>query len=113
MIINAGELRKKVTIQYPAKTRGTDGSETIGWTDLATVWAKIGPLNAVNEYFKVDQTIADAKTEIIIRYKTGVNPTMRFKYGNRYFNILGMTNPEEANVALVFACRENVTYGQG
>jgi SPP1 family predicted phage head-tail adaptor len=117
MVLSAGELRKRVTIQYPAKTRGNDGSETVTWTDLYTVWAKIGPIGGTREgsreYFGADQTIADAKTEIIIRYKTGVNPTMRIKYGNRYFNILGMTNPEESNVALVFACREVVTYGQG
>jgi len=118
MIINAGELRRRITIQYPAKTRGNDGSETVTWTDLATVWAKIGATSgpgqsSTNEYFKADQIIADAKTEIMIRYRPGINPTMRIKYGNRYFSILGMVNAEESNVALVFACRENVTYGQG
>jgi SPP1 family predicted phage head-tail adaptor len=114
MVLSAGELRKRVTIQYPAKTRGNDGSETVTWTDLDTVWAKIGPMStAAREFFNADQTIADAKSEIVIRYRTGINPTMRFKYGNRIFNMLGMVNPEEANVALMFACREVVTYGQG
>jgi SPP1 family predicted phage head-tail adaptor len=114
MVLNAGELDKKITIQYEAISRATDGAETITWTDLDTAWARIRPLiGRAREFFGAGQVIAEASIEVTIRYRTALPPKMRFKYGKRIFNILAMQNPEEANIALISACKEVTTYGQG
>ena len=108
-VINAGELNKRLTIQYAAITRNTDGAEINIWTTLSTVYGKIRPLpGRSKEYIGADQVIAEASLEITIRYKTGINPRMRFKYGNKIYEILFIQNTNEANVQLVCACKEVV-----
>ena len=114
MVINAGDLNKRVTIQYEAISRATDGAETVTWTDLDTVWARIRPMTVRSrEFFGADQTIAESSIEVTIRYRTAITPKMRFKYSNRILNIIAINNPNADNTALIFACKEVVVYGEG
>ena len=106
-MIHAGELNKRVTIQYQAIARDSYGAETITWTDVDTVWAKIQPLRG-REYFDAKQIQAEASIKISIRYRTGINPTMRLKYADRYFYILEMQNVDERGEELMMLCKEVV-----
>lgn len=107
MHINAGELNKNVILQYQSITQNGYGEQDITWTDLDFVWAKIEPLTG-REYFAAQQLHAEAKIKLTIRYRTGINPAMRFKYGNRAFNIVSIQNVNQANTALEIACWEVV-----
>lgn len=104
-MINAGELNRRVTIQYQAKTQDTDGAEIVTWTDLDTVWAKIETLQG-REYFAAQQVKSEASSKITIRYKTGLDTTMRFKYGNRHLYMLNMQDVNERGEELLFLCKE-------
>lgn len=108
-MISAGQLNKRVTIQTPTKTQDSAyGSEQLAWTDSATVWAAI---DGIGDASAREQGIAKTFATTVshrlkIRYRAGLKPTYRFKYGTRYFYFNGMTNPEEANVALIVYCTE-------
>lgn len=104
-MINAGKLKKRLTIQYQSTTQDSYGADTVTWTELDTVWGKITPLLG-REYFAAQQIHSEAKLKISIRYRTGIDTTMRVKYGNRYFYILEMQNVEERGEELLFLCKE-------
>jgi SPP1 family predicted phage head-tail adaptor len=104
-MINAGELNKKITIEYQSKTLNDCGFEAITWTVLASVWSKITPLSG-REFFAAQQAQSEASVKILTRYRSGIDTTMRFKFGNKYYYILSIQNVDEANKELVFLCKE-------
>lgn len=105
-VINAGELNKRVTIQKQTKTRDSFGAEIISWIDENTVWAKFLSANKRSEINMMNQNYFEATAKICIRFCTGINKTMRLKYGNRYFEIIEIQNVEEKNVELLLLCKE-------
>jgi SPP1 family predicted phage head-tail adaptor len=105
MGINAGMLDKRITIQYQSKMQDSYGSEVITWTDLKTVWANVKPLSG-REYNTAKQLYSESTTKITIRYRTGLDTSMRFFYNNKYYYILNVVNSDEKNEELVLLCKE-------
>lgn len=104
--MRAGTLDKRITIQSPPTSTDTYGQPLdIPWVDVCTVWAAIEPLQG-KEYHAAAQDNAEVETRIRIRYRTGINRTMRAKYGNVIFEILDTINPKFANVELQLMCKE-------
>lgn len=105
--MEAGRLRHRVTIQQPPGPTNVDskGQPLDTWTDVTTVWAAIEPLQG-NEYFAAGRDNAEVKTRIRIRYRTGIDRTMRVVYKNTTFEVLDVINPKFANVELQLMCKE-------
>lgn len=100
-----GDLNKRITLQYQAKAPDGMGTSTVTWTDIATVWAAIWPVSA-SEQVKAMGTVQTITHRIRIRYRSVLKSSWRIKYGNRYFAIVGVTNPEERNEFLDILCKE-------
>ena len=83
-----GGLNKRITLQHQTKVPDAYGSFTIVWADLKTVWAKLTTHRSDEAVQAMKQT-GKAVHNIRIRYRGGINSSMRVKYGNRYMAIIG------------------------
>lgn len=105
--MRAGRLRHRVVIQILTKAKNSMGEWYETWATWATVWASIEP-NSGKNYFEGMQANSEVQGKIVIRYRTGVEPTMRVKYGNRYFNIISIVHPQERRKELHVMYREEL-----
>jgi SPP1 family predicted phage head-tail adaptor len=106
--IDPGEFRTPLVLQ----SQNTTGKSTLGqpitaWTDVATIWAKVSPLSAREQWY-AQQTHATTSHQVTMRYDSRVTPTCRLKMGDRIFNIDGSRNVDERNVYMIVGCTEQV-----
>ncbi len=88
------DLNKRITLQYQTKVSDPAGGYITTWTDAATVWAAIWPTSA-NEITAANASSMIVSHRIRIRYRSVLKASWRVKFGNRYFNIVGITSPNE------------------
>lgn len=112
--MEASKLRHRVTIQRP---RSNDDRETTGqpltpWPIVAEVWAAIEPLST-RESFAAQQAQSTASHRITMRYRAGIDGSMRVVYRDpatakeRFFYFDGApTSPEERREMLVGMAQE-------
>jgi len=103
--MKAGELNKRITLQYQTKVPDGLGGFTTTWTDAATVWAAIWPVSA-NEQVQANATTMVISHRIRIRYRSVLKPSWRIKYGDKYFSIVSIINPNQAGRILDIMCKE-------
>jgi SPP1 family predicted phage head-tail adaptor len=103
--MKAGELNKRVELQYSTRVPDGLGGYTTAWVRAATVFAAIWPTSA-NEITAANATSMVVSHRIRIRYRSVLKASWRIKYGNRYFNIVSIINPNEANKMLDLMCKE-------
>lgn len=103
MSINA--LNKRITIQSPPTAQDSYGELTGSWSDVSTVWASVVPIVG-REYFQAETVQSEISHKIRIRYKSGIVPKMRVKFGSRYFEIQSVLNYKEGNAELQLMCKE-------
>jgi len=77
----------------------------ITYTDGDTIWADIRPMKA-GELFKAQQVNTKIDTRIITRFRRDITTVERLKFGTRYFNVLGVIDPEEKHRELQLLCEE-------
>lgn len=100
------ELRHRITIQTLALTSDGQGGFTEAWTDVATVWAQVKPVNANERLFA--QKLEPLVTHLItIRYRSDITSTMRVSFDSRTFQIKAPYSPDERNAYLVFQAVED------
>lgn len=88
--IEAGRLRHRVTIQSQAQTQDAQTGElTVTWTDVATVWAAVEPVS-VREFIASQEPNAKITARVVIRYRDGIDASMRLIHRGRIFNIHGV-----------------------
>ena len=104
--MQSGDLNKRIEIQ--AATRVSDDMGGFGevFSTIATVWAAIWPTSA-KELTQSMQTDMVITRRIRIQYRSTFRPSWRLKFGNRYFNIVSILNPNEKNEYLDLICRES------
>uniref|UniRef100_A0A6M3JYF5 Putative head-tail joining protein n=1 Tax=viral metagenome TaxID=1070528 RepID=A0A6M3JYF5_9ZZZZ len=111
--MSIGSLNKLIDIQ--SKTRVADGlggfTETYS-TRYSNIYASISQISAqewlssAKEKMESNQMSMSLIHRIKIRYRGGIKPDWRIKYGNRYFSIASIVNPDEANEELILLCKE-------
>lgn len=105
--MDIGKLNKYVTLQQSTRVSDGMGGFTLTWADVDSVWAALWPVSA-NETIQANQTVMTISHRIRIRYRSVLKPNWRVKYGNRYFAIVSVINPEERNEWLDLLCKEAV-----
>lgn len=111
--MDAGKLNRRITIQQPATTRGGSGGAAVAWADWKKdIWAKVIPLSG-NERRVTDHggEIAEARTEFIIRYRAGVDETMRVLYKGKFYNIKHVKDVNDDHDIIVLTCDTGVNDG--
>ncbi|APC45957.1 hypothetical protein QHH_45 [Halomonas phage QHHSV-1] len=110
--MRAGQLRHRVTIQQPGQTQDPNTGEMItGWQDVATVWASVEPLSA-REFIAAQAGQSEISARIKIRYREGIDATMRVQHRGRNYNIEGvLPDPESGRHYLTLPVSEGVNDG--
>ena len=105
--MRAGRLRHQVTIQGLTTAPDAYGDIVETWTDTATVWAEVVPLSG-KEYYAARQVSAEVDVRVTIRYRTGIKPAMRVKYGTSLLDIQSVIDVGGRKDELQLLCREVV-----
>lgn len=87
--LQAGKLRHKVTIQQRVSTQDSAGDIVSEWVDWARVWAAVEPMSA-REFLTAQTLESKVTTRITVRYRAGLDATMRILHRGKIFNIQGV-----------------------
>lgn len=83
---DAGELNQRIRIEQRVKGGNTRGETVWTWGPLVTIWAKVTPLRG-REFFAASQMQEEATTKFRIRYRTGLDATMRVIWKGEPYDI--------------------------
>ena len=104
--MRAGALRHRIEIQRNDGIRDPDSGEIIpGWTTVARVWAEVVDLSG-REFWDSQQVQSEISTRVRIRYRDGIEPTMRVIHGDRTLEIQAVLDPDGRRRELHLMCRE-------
>lgn len=81
-----GRLDQRVTIQTRTRTSDGGGGHALGWTNLATVWAKVAPLSG-RERAMAEQLEAPRTYRVTIRRRGDVTADCRLLWNGQAMNI--------------------------
>lgn len=112
MGIEAGKLRHRITIQAPGMAQDpVTGEIRPEWTDFASVWAEITDLS-VKEYLAAQSAQSEVSTRVRIRFREGVNATMRIIHRGDIYNIHGVQRDPDSGIEwLTLPCSRGVNDG--
>lgn len=102
--MRSGELKQRIELQIPTRSQSS-GEWLDTFTTQATIWGAIEPLSG-NRLFLAQQANSQIQGVCRIRYREGVTPRMRLKFGTRIFQIVSIINRDEANQELQLWYRE-------
>lgn len=104
--IRPEQLKHTVSIQQQSATQDSYGEPVDTWTDVLTgIYAFVDPTGG-NEFYAAQKINAEATYNVWLRYASGIKPSMRVVYGNKYFNIMYVQNIEERNKWIRLVCKE-------
>lgn len=108
--MQAGTLRKRITLQARSIVQDGLGQQVATWTDVSTIWASIEPLGG-RELMLAQAIKSESTHKVQTRYRPGVTAAMRIKYGSRIFNIQNVMDEEERHRLLIINCNEGLNDG--
>lgn len=103
--MNIGKLRHRITLQKQINAQNDYGAFVTQWQDIATVWAEIKPLSG-REYFSAQQVQSEVTTQIWLRYRNDIEPTMRVTHNGKHYDIISVLNHQGRNKALQLMCKD-------
>lgn len=113
--IRAGDLKRYITIQQRSTTQDSTGGQSLTWTNVKSVYAKIEPLTG-RELLAAQQIAAQVSHRLTVRYdpifadpKTAV--AYRVLYNNRIFDVQASMNFEEEDAFVELLAVEGVSQG--
>jgi SPP1 family predicted phage head-tail adaptor len=104
--VEAGKLRRKVTIKEKTRTPDDYGGNTVTWTDVCTVWADVEPLSGT-QLFTAMQNASEISYKLRIRYRNDIQPFMKAVLPDgRELEIVDVIDVEFAHRVLELDCKE-------
>jgi len=108
--MRVGRLRHRLAIESRGEnspSRTSTGAVDYSWSTLATVWGSLEPLQG--RRLEIAQATHEKVTvESMIRYRSDVTAGMRIAFGDKYYLIDAVINPELRNRYLRLLCEEGV-----
>ena len=101
-----GEMRDRVTIQYPTKVADGLGDFTVTYTDGFTCWCKAWTVSSTEPTTNMQINMIRVQ-KFKIWNRRVFSPDWRLKFGNRYFNITSI-DPDPNRLFLFLTCKEVV-----
>lgn len=93
--MGAGKYKHRITIQSCTQTENEIKEKVKTWSDFATVWALVEPATG-KLYFTAKQLDSKVDGRIIMRYRTGILPTMRAVFEGRALDFVSLITVKEA-----------------
>lgn len=110
--MRAGDLRHRVELQRPVFSQDpVTGEMTPSWVVVAEIYAAIESLSA-RDFLAAAAAQSKVSARIVIRYRAGVDSTMRIVYRDKTYNIEGvLADPKSGLDYLTLPCSEGVNDG--
>ena len=105
LFVEPGALRSELSLQEAQTNPDGMGGFAESWAEIGTVFGRIEPLTQAS-IFGADQVLETLTHRITIRRREGVSSGMRFTRGERVFDILTVSDPDETGRYLVCRVRE-------
>lgn len=109
--MQAGDLRRRVTLQRASTSASSTGERQTTWSDVARVWAAVEPSSGAEPWGGQQQ--AQANVTHVVTTRVGghmtfetVTPKDRFLYNGRVLEIVAVRDLIENGQTLVFDCME-------
>lgn len=102
-----GGLNRRVEILQFVEERDGFGGVDGRWEIVGRVWARIEPVSGT-EFFSAQQINAETVTRVTIRFYAGLTVMHRIRYGDKLFEITGITDTATAHRWTVINCKELV-----
>lgn len=99
-MINIGDMNKKIEIYGFGFEKDDLGQEIRKEKMIARVWAKVR-LARSTESIKILKNEATEEMQFTIRYRKGLDKTMKIKYRGKMYCINSIENEEEADRFLI------------
>ena len=103
--VEPGSLRTELALEAVTLADDGAGGHVESWAEVATVFAKLEPQRA-DVRFGGDQFIESVTHRVTLRFREAVGSGMRFRWGERLFDILTVHDPDETGRYLVCRTRE-------
>ena len=101
-----GSLNKRIDIQAETKISDGMGGYTTSWSTVASsIPAAIWPTSA-KDITAMNSTTMIISHRVRIRYRSVLRSSWRLKFGNRYFAIVSIIDPNEEHKMLDLMCKE-------
>ena len=85
--MRAGRLNRRISIRKSTSPPDSYGGQIPTWsTFLNDAWAQVRPLS-MREMWQADQVSSPIDTEFLLRYATGITPSMIVVYDGKEYNI--------------------------
>lgn len=108
-----GDLRHRVEIQGLVLTRSPAGGMQKNWVTVCSPMVSIRHLSG-NERGSTSAAGGEtpvARTEMVMRYRPGINQQMRVLHKAMPYDIDHINNWEERNIWLRLTCKSGVSHG--
>lgn len=105
-MIDAGQLRERVTIQRANESRNRLGETTYTYETFAEVWASVNGVTA-REFLLANTQQTEITHRIRMRYLTGLTNQMRVSWRGRTLQIISVLEHENRSVHELI-CTETV-----
>ena len=98
MSIAAGKLRHRVDIEQLTITQDSSGDAVRSWSALhSSVPASIEPLSA-RDFIAASSVQSQIVARITIRYRSGLNASMRLNHNGTIYNISGILQDKDSGL---------------
>lgn len=99
------DLRHRLTLEQLERVADEGGGFSESWVTVATLSADLRPIGG-DERLEADRLVGRITHEVVLRYRAGVVPAMRFRQGARLFHILAVIDVEERRRWVKCLCEE-------
>lgn len=107
--MRSGMFDRRLIIEYKVYSRSSLGGEVVTWTTEDTIWASVKPIGSTRrEYLSMQQVQADVTHMVTIRFRNGLTPDKRFRYGNRILTIQNVVDMGERHETIICYCKEEL-----
>lgn len=89
ILMDAGRLRERVTVQQAAETRNALGETVLSWATYAERWASVEGVSA-REALAAGQQDVTITHRVRMRYLSGMTQNMRIVWRSRTLNIISL-----------------------
>jgi len=93
--MRSGRLRHRLVLQSKSEARDSYGAVPITWTTEDTVWGGIEPLTG-KELFVQQQVQSEASVRIVLRSRSGIDPSWRVVNGGEVYAIDSVLDDDES-----------------
>jgi SPP1 family predicted phage head-tail adaptor len=102
-----GKLNRRVSLQARVAVPDEAGQDVITWIEIAKPWVNIRYLNG-KEFSTSGTTVSGATVSIRMRFRMGLNASMRVVHSDVIYSVLAVLPDEEDRDHVDLACNTGV-----